>query len=775
MRTGQHGAAALRVRDITARRSASWFELTPLDASQILEMGAECLRLPRLPDRLGRSLVDRAEGVPFLVEELLAALAALGAVERGVDRWVIREGSTAGEVVPRGLAETVRARLEALGESRQVIEAAAVLGRNFDWSLLGEIAGVAETTVIEALSRAVHTQLLTAESGFRFRHALTRDAVLLQVLAPDRARLSRDALAVVESAHPGLPGRWCDLAAELAEGTGERPRAAAALLEAARRAIAAGALGTAESDLERARLHALDDPPLLDAVDAAITQVASLTGNVQRAVEIGTPLAARLATHAPAGRAESDVHLCLARTSGLSGDWPTAARHVGRARTIAAALKDAELAARVEVLAAQQAMGTRRLREASEHAQAALAIAETRGMVEVACESLEILGRVARQRSLADAEELFERSLALARTHRLGYWEVRALHELGSIDLLRCRGTDRLLQAREGALSTGAVATAAVVDLQLAQSMGCSFALLEDALAAAQRCADTAGRLRLAALLPMAMVTQAGILAWLSRAPEMEEALTQVQQLAPDDVDMRGATAEVYGEHWTLREEREPAIEALERGIPALRDSRAGGIPTYPGLWALLLAVEDRGGVEAVAEVRASKANVHAVTRLYLLHAEAVLLGRAGRREEASARVAEAFAAASAMTHVDLVASLTLRLTAESALHDGWGQPRAWLGQTETYFRACGQLVVAAACARLRQPTDPARPDGLSEREVEVLRLLAQGRTNRDIAAALTISEKTVARHLSNIFTKIGVSNRSAATAYAFHQGIANW
>jgi len=57
---------------------------------------------------------------------------------------------------------------------------------------------------------------------------------------------------------------------------------------------------------------------------------------------------------------------------------------------------------------------------------------------------------------------------------------------------------------------------------------------------------------------------------------------------------------------------------------------------------------------------------------------------------------------------------------------------------------------------------------GLTDREVEVLRLVATGRTNRAIAAELVISEKTVARHVSNIFDKLGVSSRSAATAYAY-------
>lgn len=74
---------------------------------------------------------------------------------------------------------------------------------------------------------------------------------------------------------------------------------------------------------------------------------------------------------------------------------------------------------------------------------------------------------------------------------------------------------------------------------------------------------------------------------------------------------------------------------------------------------------------------------------------------------------------------------------------------------------------------RLRALQGPAAGKGggagaLTSREVEVLRLVAAGRTNRMIAGDLRISEKTVARHVSNIFTKLGLSSRAAATAYAY-------
>ena len=63
-------------------------------------------------------------------------------------------------------------------------------------------------------------------------------------------------------------------------------------------------------------------------------------------------------------------------------------------------------------------------------------------------------------------------------------------------------------------------------------------------------------------------------------------------------------------------------------------------------------------------------------------------------------------------------------------------------------------------------------PDGLTPREAEVLRLVASGKTNRDIAVELVISEHTVGRHLQNLYGKLGVSSRAAATAYAFEHDL---
>lgn len=94
------------------------------------------------------------------------------------------------------------------------------------------------------------------------------------------------------------------------------------------------------------------------------------------------------------------------------------------------------------------------------------------------------------------------------------------------------------------------------------------------------------------------------------------------------------------------------------------------------------------------------------------------------------------------------------------------------LDAAEAVFDRLGATLDARKVAELRG--QPSLPGGLTEREAEVLALVAAGKSNREVAAALVLSQKTVARHLSNIFAKIAVSSRTQAAAYAFEHGLAS-
>lgn len=94
------------------------------------------------------------------------------------------------------------------------------------------------------------------------------------------------------------------------------------------------------------------------------------------------------------------------------------------------------------------------------------------------------------------------------------------------------------------------------------------------------------------------------------------------------------------------------------------------------------------------------------------------------------------------------------------------------LAAARRVFEQVGAVPDRERVESLRPPGQEPMPGGLTAREAEVLRLVASGATNRAVADELVISEKTVERHLSNIFVKLGLANRAAATAWAYEHGL---
>ena len=757
------GEAAALASALAARGSAAMLALGRLGPTAMADMARACLDTAHLPAAVHEFVAGRAEGIPFLVEEVLAGLVGEGALTERDGRWHAADLSTPG--VPATFADAVRRRLDGMSaESRRVIGAAAVLGRRFDWMLLGPVTGLSGAAVVAALRDGTDLQLVVAErDGFRFRHALTHEAVLAGLLPPERTMLAGHALAAAEAAHPGLPGAWCTLAADLAGRAGDTSRAGALLLEAGRRDLAAGALASAEHTLTQAR--ELVGPALRTSVDEALTEVFAMSGQVDRAMETGTMLLARLGPPSPRA---AHLHLGIARAAIAGARWAEAAASIEVARESA----DADTA-QIDACAAQVAAGRGRLEEADRLARAALRAAEGshedhRVQPDVACEALEVIGRVARQRDLEAAERAFARAADLASAYGLRLWRLRALHELGTIDQLRTESVDRLEQARELAVAQGALALTATLDLQIAAGLNKQFRA-DEALAAARRSADASRRFHLATL-PMALIFQATAHAIRGEEGPMEDRIAEAVALAPGDQDVTGcAWGHCRATFCLLAADLDAAHTRMTTGAGLMLSSPATIAPPFLGLWPLLGALLGRDAADAAARVRAAHGTRHLVVAALLGYADAVSAGRQGRTADAEA----AFAAADRQMG-PLVAwyrQYARRLAAEAALADGWGEPVAWLREAAAYFAARGDDRVAAACRALLRRVGapvprpvgdgdlpgPLRALGVTEREADVLRLVAQGLGNREIAERMFLSPRTVEKHVASLLSKTGL------------------
>ena len=214
-----------------------------------------------------------------------------------------------------------------------MIEAAAILGRHFDWELLPAISGQTAALVAETLGLAVEQLLVSADgTAFRFRHALTREAVLDTMLPPRQRALASAALAVLDAAHPRLEGGLRELAVELANRAGDRRRAGTLLSESGGQALAWGALATAIGTLRRAA-DLLEGTPEREQAELLLVEALALAGRVEEAAAAGGDLITRLGTEAPALRTE--VHLRLSQAAVGASRWEMARHHLGIARRLA--------------------------------------------------------------------------------------------------------------------------------------------------------------------------------------------------------------------------------------------------------------------------------------------------------------------------------------------------------------------------------------------------------------------------------------------------------
>jgi len=368
--------------------------------------------------------------------------------------------------------------------------------------------------------------------------------------------------------------------------------------------------------------------------------------------------------------------------------------------------------------------------------------------------------------------------VALLATVRTGEG-LRILNELGTVEMLRDARGERLEQARAEALRVGAVGLAVGIGANLAALLAMT-ARFEDVMDVAGEVEGSARRLGLVPLQAAALLMQGFALAHQGRVQEMERHLSAAEALAPGDQDLRaGAWGIGRALCALLAEDRDGARQALARARQEAPDQHARILNPYEGPELLLRAV---AGQARRGEIDAAAASIVKAARwpeLWFRAAQAVARGTDGDAAGAEAALAAALDAGS---RYPVFSALVERLAAEAGLRDRWGEPAALLQSADATFTRLRLGRASAACRALlkvgghpaprRRAAEPGLPSflvtsGVTAREAEVLDLIAERLSNREIADRLFLSPRTVEKHVAALLAKLGATDRGGLARLA--------
>jgi len=781
-----------------------WLELDRFDRDALHRMVAGILGDEPDAGSVAR-IHERTGGNAYYAEELLA----LGG----------EDGS-----LPPTLRDVLLARIDDLDErGRSLLRVASAVGPRFDGGLASLVDGLDREAALEALREAAARHIVvpvgSAGEAFEFRHALIAEAVYADLLPADRVRLHLAWARVLEGRSSEQPERV--LQAELARHwhqAGDLPRALAASVRAGLAARTDHSFADARTQLERAlelwprvpaaaSLAGMDRPTLLEIT----AEVAHAAGAPQAAAD---HLRAAIALLDPSvdavrvGLLEERLAFALLRAG-----QPAASRSA-RAAALRLVPDEPGSDARARVLAgwARELMSFGPLDDAADVARRAIELARGAGAIDIEADALATLGAaLGHIGDLDDALATLERAQALAgqagdllvearaRANRAAMFEgetcVRealAAAEwsdrvgLGQGDFARCMAAAAMLelgrwddaeQTLARVRSAGPEGTVAGfhrwvrlgLDLGRGRLAGAATAI--ERMWVDQSIPDVSGHLAMHGARAELALAQGR---WAEARDAARRAATK---LAPWPLGVVVFNARIA---WTaLRAEAEAAeasrarsratiepvapsavgvLELARSTAVAMTDSRAIHWRRPAAIAALCEAewtrLEGRPDVDAwAAAAEACTSNGQHALRPYALmrQAEAALASRRGRGA-ASSVLREAHDLAAAMRAAPLLADV---------------KALSRRGRIDL------AAVPAAGVARRARPQPP-DPFGLTRRERDVLVLVAAGRTNREIAEVLFITEGTASVHVSNILGKLGVARRTEAAAVAVRLGLAD-
>lgn len=774
-------------------------DLDPLPDADVRTL-VETLQPEPLAERSVRSIVERADGNAFFTEELVAA------------------AGLSGGTLPLKLADLLLVRLDQLDDtSRRVVRAAAVSGRRVTHSLLDRVAGGEPGELDAAVRAAVESHVLVPSGdSYAFRHALLAEAVYDDLLPGERTRLHAAYVDALVSG--GLPGTAAELARH-ARAANDLPTAARASIEAGSEAMQVAAPDEAAQHFERA-LELVSRPEVAESLRAQgheadvvvltgkVVKASVAAGHVQRAIAVAEDQLATLPGDAPSWDRARLLHV-LAGAGILADAGPDVLALTTEALRLLPDDEATPLQARVVALHAHASSMRGRSEDSVAWAEKALELGRRLDLPDVASDAATTLARLLVGRDTAASREALEGAVAAAREAGVLGAELRGLLNLGllhqeagrlaeALDVLR-QATDRARQvghpwAPYGLDSRVMAGQVAYVlgewDLarQLTTTRGEGPPDMAEAYLASAGLAVQAGRGDTTALASVDRVRPwwhvEGLTAILTATAAIDlhgdtgdidaavavhdEAVTAVCQVwARQDFHAQiRLAALLLGQLATASTRagstgRQDLVNRGDRLVGPARDIGSGALAGPRGL-----------GPEGIAWLR----------RLEAEHLRLHWLAAAGDTDDERLLGAwqTTVAAFEDFGHVFEVARSQARTAAVLRALGRSSEADALVGAATGTARRLGaqpllaelRLLGGVPGARPAAGQGRTRDETLTAREQEVLALIAQGRSNKQIGEQLFISAKTVSVHVSNILAKLGAAGRTEAAAEARRRGL---
>jgi DNA-binding CsgD family transcriptional regulator len=770
------------IADLARGRLADHLDVRALavESSGALIRAALRLKAPAAP-QLVRALHARSGGNPFFIEELVRALIEHGELRYRDGGWI---WNVASEVaIPASLRAAVMTRMRPLSPTAlRALQVAAVIGDHFSFELLRRVSGLSEDEVTDALRAGVDAQIvieLHRSDGdtYAFRHQLTREIVLSELLRRERRHLHL-AIGRALEATTALDEDVEDLAYHF-DAAGEEEHALRYHRQAAERAVRGYAFTRAVQHLQRvlelARPEEATGPLYLRLVDAA-----SWAGD--SALALRAAEAARMAFEAVGDpRGEGVACARVATQAFFAGDDDRSRAAERRALELLEPLGPSPELAEVLARVAERTRGEDRPEDAIVIGRRATAIASATNAASAHALGLRVIGKAMAELGETEGVALIRQGLEIMKQNDLfeaahyAYMELAtAITMLGATQVQR---RELFEERRAYVLRHGFRPDGLILD-------ECDFALVQgdwdDLLASAAEMAPGTTYSDYAALWEgFALAARYGPDGAPSRTEDARQRLLGrrgIFLLLSHVAGYGSAIALIGANPEQALEYAQPAADLLSadfwhRGVSvaaacALSAARTLGDVATLEHWIDLSLTQRSGPSSRPAIARRARARAE----------------RAALRGDVEGAIAELTA------HLDeadehlwypgtLYRMRLIELLLDRAAPDDRGTAEEHLATVLEFWRKVGarwylaRLTDWAKAHRLTTPRAHRRPTGprrqlLTARERQVVRLIAEGLTNKQVAARLTISERTAESHVEQIRGKLGLHNRAQIAAW---------